>query len=84
MRKALDLLESERLLTRRQGRGTFVNDQASEDLAVRYSNIRGLDGEHLGSEVELLDIAEAMANEEQSARLRVRPHERWFASGAFG
>jgi GntR family transcriptional regulator len=29
MRKALDLMEAERLLTRRQGRGTFVNDQCS-------------------------------------------------------
>ena len=28
MRKALDLMEGEHLLTRRQGRGTFVNDQS--------------------------------------------------------
>ena len=55
MRKALDLLEAERLLTRRQGRGTFVNDQSSEELAVRYSNIRGKDGAHVAGEVELLD-----------------------------
>src|SRR5262245_50810624 len=40
MRKALDMLEDEKLLTRRQGRGTFVNDQTLGDLAVRYSNIR--------------------------------------------
>ena len=41
MRKALDLMEAERLLTRRQGRGTFVNDQSSDELAARFSNIRG-------------------------------------------
>ena len=29
MRKALELMRQERLLTRRQGRGTFVNDLAS-------------------------------------------------------
>jgi GntR family transcriptional regulator len=31
MSKALDMLEAERLLTRRQGRGTFVNDQSSAE-----------------------------------------------------
>lgn len=76
MRKALDLLESERLLTRRQGRGTFVNDQASEELAVRYSNIRARDGEHIGAEVQLLDISESAASEIECVRLRVRMHER--------
>ena len=76
MRKALDLLESERLLTRRQGRGTFVNDQASEELAVRYSNIRGKDGAHVTCEVELLDVTEAAVSEAECMRLRLRMHER--------
>ena len=44
MRKALDLLKSERLLIRRQGRGTFVNDPASEDRIVRHCNLRELLG----------------------------------------
>ena len=44
MRKALDLMEGERLLTRRQGRGTFVNDQSSEELAERFSNIHATGG----------------------------------------
>ena len=47
MRKALDLMEAERLLTRRQGRGTFVNDQSSDELAARFSNIRGPDGKRV-------------------------------------
>ena len=76
MRKALDLLEAERLLTRRQGRGTFVNDQASAELAVRYSNIRALDGEHVGGEVHVLDVAEAAVTEVECARLHLRTHER--------
>jgi GntR family transcriptional regulator len=37
MRKALDVAEAERLLTRRQGRGTFVNDNSSGESAARYS-----------------------------------------------
>ena len=55
MRKALDLMEGERLLTRRQGRGTFVNDQSSDELSVRYSNIRTADGELTGPD-HLVDI----------------------------
>jgi DNA-binding transcriptional regulator YhcF (GntR family) len=38
-RKALKLLEAERLLTRRQGRGTIVNDPATGERALRYSNL---------------------------------------------
>jgi GntR family transcriptional regulator len=76
MRKALDLLEAERLLTRRQGRGTFVNDQASEELAVRYSNIRARDGQHVGGEVQLLDLSEGPASRNECMRLRMRTHER--------
>ena len=40
MRKALELLEAEHLVTRRQGRGTFVNDQASEQLAHLEFRVR--------------------------------------------
>ena len=76
MRKALDLLEAERLLTRRQGRGTFVNDQASAELAVRYSNIRGGGGERVGGDVQVLSVAEASVSESECIRLRVRMHER--------
>jgi GntR family transcriptional regulator len=76
MRKALDLLEAEHLLTRRQGRGTFVNDQASGELAVRYSNIRIRSGEHIGGDVEVLEVSGGNANEAECVRLRMRPHER--------
>ena len=76
MRKALDLLEEERLLTRRQGRGTFVNDQSSGDLAVRYSNIRTLAGEHVVGDVKYLEVSEAPVTEAECARLRIRMHDR--------
>ena len=76
MRKALDLLEEERLLTRRQGRGTFVNDQSSGDLAVRYSNIRTLAGDHVVAEVKYLEVSEAPVTEIECARLRIRMHDR--------
>jgi GntR family transcriptional regulator len=76
MRKALDMMEAERLLTRRQGRGTFVNDQASEELAVRYSNIRTADGEHIMEEVRMVGLTQASANPAECARLRLKSDDR--------
>lgn len=39
IRKALDELEARRIIERRQGRGTFVLDQSSDGLALRFSRI---------------------------------------------
>jgi GntR family transcriptional regulator len=75
MRKALDLLEAERLLTRRQGRGTFVNDQSSAELAVRYTKIWGLKGERISGEVAVISVEEGPANEAECLRLKLRPSE---------
>src|ERR1700674_2691778 len=69
MRKTLDLLERERLVTRRQGRGTFVNDQSSEELAVRFTNVRGPDGDRLVGDVNSAEITEGVANEMECTRL---------------
>lgn len=76
IRKALDLAEAERLLTRRQGRGTFVNDQSAAEHAARYTNIRSRDGERLCGDVEVLSVLETTVNEKEGRRLRLRPHER--------
>ena len=76
MRKALDLMEGERLLTRRQGRGTFVNDQSSDELAVRYSNIRTADGERITGEVEQVSITQGSAITTECGRLRLRPDDK--------
>jgi GntR family transcriptional regulator len=76
MRKALDLLEAERLLTRRQGRGTFVNDPASEDLSIRYTRIWGLKGERITGDISLARIEEDQSNEAERLRLRLKPTDR--------
>jgi GntR family transcriptional regulator len=69
MRKALDQMEAEHLVTRRQGRGTFVNDQSSNELAVRFDNIRGRDGERIIGNVTSAEMAEGEANEMECMRL---------------
>lgn len=71
MRKALTMMEDERLVDRRQGRGTFVNDPASEALALRYSNIRGADGTRISGEIRAAGITQGVANEQECERLRL-------------
>jgi GntR family transcriptional regulator len=69
MRKALDLMEHERLVTRRQGRGTFVNDQSSDELGLRFINIRTPNGDRLIGDVRTPQITDRVANELECARL---------------
>jgi len=76
MRKALDVIEGERLVTRQQGRGTFVNDQTSEELSLRFNAIRDASGGRVAGQVELGEVAEGTANELECARLRLQAHAR--------
>jgi GntR family transcriptional regulator len=78
IRKALDLLESERLVTRRQGRGTFVNDQSSEELAARFIRFRDPEGGPLIGDVKSVEISENSANEMEIVRLRLQREDRVF------
>ena len=75
MRKALDLMKAERLITRRPGRGTFVNDQMAGDLSSRFCNIRTLHGKHVASRSTVDKIEEAQANEAERERLGLREND---------
>jgi GntR family transcriptional regulator len=77
VRKALELMETQRLITRRQGRGTFVSDQASDDLAARFCRFRGADGERLFmlARVVVTDIKEGVSSEDERRRLNLAPGE---------
>jgi GntR family transcriptional regulator len=48
MRKALDKLEADRMIERRQGRGTFVLDHRAENLAFRFSRVVDKAGHRVG------------------------------------
>jgi GntR family transcriptional regulator len=76
MRKALDLMETEQLVTRRQGRGTFVNDQTARDLAWRFCNIRTLNGSRVEGQFSVDKIEETQANERERERLDLQENER--------
>ena len=71
VRKALDLLESEHLLSRRQGRGTFVIDPRSQ--GQRFNNFRLANGAAAEGEASTLDIVMAEANDPECARLQLVP-----------
>lgn len=71
MRKALDLMEAMRLLTRRQGQGTVVNDPSSKELAGRYDHVRKADGANIADEVKTGEVAKGHSTELERARLRL-------------
>ena len=75
VRKALDEMESERLISRRQGRGTFVIDQTSTEQSLRFSNIRDADGLRIAGDTETCDLAPAAATEAEARQLQLRPGE---------
>jgi GntR family transcriptional regulator len=71
MRKALDLLESEGLVVRRQGRGTFVNDPASLMVAGRYSNFYGVGGNRIVGDIATLEVSQGVPNTAEGERLEL-------------
>lgn len=75
MRKALDLMEGEHLLTRRQGRGTFVNDQSADEFSARFSNLRGMEGKRICGQIKSFRVASGSANETERTRLRLNAQD---------
>lgn len=76
VRKALDALEAERVISRRQGKGTFVNDSKTQALAWRYDNLRGKDGSRLAGASSTGEMTSGPANEAERQRLRLGVGER--------
>lgn len=71
VRKALDLMEVERIVTRRQGRGTFVNDHAAEPM-FPFSAIHNFEGQRFSGQKRSRSISRVEASQEEAARLGVR------------
>lgn len=71
VRKALDALESDRLVLRRQGRGTSVVDLATGEVAARFSNLRNGKGERIVGDMELLAQTKAAPSEIEQQRLQL-------------
>jgi len=69
VRKALERLEQIRLITRRQGRGSFVCDLASGELVDRFATIRSADGGNIVAKVGSVEIELVAATAEECAHL---------------
>ena len=70
LRRGLETLEKERLITRRQGSGTYVRDHAVGGQPP-LDNIRTKTGERIPFRVELLGVEEARAGPDEIERLAV-------------
>jgi GntR family transcriptional regulator len=75
VRKALGLLEGQHILTRQQGRGTFVKDRGSEAATNRFQSIRSVDGKPIADKVESAEIIESMAGQPERDRLGLETHD---------
>jgi GntR family transcriptional regulator len=71
VRKALQLMEADRLVVRHQGRGTFVSDPSSDELVGRFSKLYGPDGVRVRGQVKSVEIARQVASDAERARLRL-------------
>jgi GntR family transcriptional regulator len=72
-RKALERLEEMRLITRRQGRGSFVCDLTSGEPVDRFATIRDADGGNVVAKAGSVEIERVAATAEECARLCLAP-----------
>ena len=75
VRKALDKLEVNRMVVRRQGLGTFVVDHGSQEMAVRFDRFHHGDGKRVWGQTQVLERAVYRATEEEQTQLRIRSDE---------
>jgi GntR family transcriptional regulator len=71
VRKAMEKLEADRLVVRRQGRGTFVIDQTGPEIASRFDRMRRGDGEPIELRVGLFEDSSGAPTEQEQRMLRV-------------
>ncbi|MGL5448302.1 MAG: GntR family transcriptional regulator [Rhabdaerophilum sp.] len=76
VRKALDEMTSERLLTRRQGRGTFVARHDEARILFQFFKIAPDNGVAIFPESELRRVENARADEEERRVLNLVPGDR--------
>jgi GntR family transcriptional regulator len=73
LRKALGVLESEQIIVREPGRGTFVKDHQAGHALGRFNPIRGADGAPVRGQVRSRQIELAAPTPAERAALRLQP-----------
>lgn len=69
LRRALEALENERLIKRRQGSGTFVRDHTTGDAALGLENFRTRDNEPIHATITFLGATTGPATAPEEERL---------------
>ncbi len=72
VRKALDMLEGERLIVRKQGRGTFVADTSSNYMAA-YRRLRTGDDKPVIAQITVRMVAQGPATDTEARTMEVEP-----------
>jgi GntR family transcriptional regulator len=75
IRKALEKLEADRLVLRRQGRGTFVVDQATPEACSRFDRMRKGDGAPIIWRAQLLEESTGAPTPAEQEALHIGPCE---------
>jgi GntR family transcriptional regulator len=75
LRKALGVLESEQLIVREPGRGTFVRDHQAAKAIGRFNPIRGPDGTPLRGQVRSRNVTLAAPTSAERTALRLQSGE---------
>lgn len=75
LRRALARLEQRHLIERRQGRGTFVTQQTSEQALGQFFRVRNLSGQPVEPDTFITGVATGPATPEEAVRLRLKPGE---------
>jgi GntR family transcriptional regulator len=73
LRHAVDELVAERILVRRQGRGTFVATHTTERFVFQFFHVERSDGVREAPQVELLSFERARLDEDAAAALARPP-----------
>jgi GntR family transcriptional regulator len=71
VRKALQLMEADRLIVRKQGRGTFVSNPSSDDIAARFTRFHDPSGGRIRAGIAAAAIARGRASQLEQARLHL-------------
>lgn len=75
VRKALDLLEAEKIVVRQQGRGTFVIDHDTEEMAIRFSSIYNDIGQKVSGHITSCEAVKSMPDAVEQEALQIEPDE---------
>ncbi|MBP0495993.1 GntR family transcriptional regulator [Pararoseomonas indoligenes] len=75
LRRALARLEQRHLIERRQGRGTYVAQQTSQQALGQFFRVRNLAGRPVDPETVITAVTTSPASEEEARRLRLAPGE---------